>query len=412
MLRMGTNLEVVRVADWVEIAMFWGLPSLSLLLAGMAALMFAGNLPRFLRWRGGELSPTEEEPSISVLIPARNEAVGISQTITAVLANTGVVLEVVVLDDESTDGTADLVRAITAHDSRVRLLEGVELPDGWNGKQHACCRLAESAQYELLLFLDADVQLKPTALQQLTRRKAQYAQSGPAKGKPISLLSAFPNQETGSLLEKILIPIMHYILLCYLPFSRMRSRTDPGYAAGCGQVFVTDRDAYQRAGTHAAIRASRHDGIKLPKAYRQLGMLTDVVDGAGLANCRMYHGAGQVVRGLLKNANEGIANWRLLLPFTLLLAGANLLPYATLGYALVHYSRGDHSMAVWFAVVASLAAIFLSHLPRWVAAWKLPQTPLGAILHPVGVLLFLILQWWAFLMSLCGRQIAWRGRDT
>ncbi|WP_302118823.1 glycosyltransferase [Allorhodopirellula heiligendammensis] len=398
--------------DWFMVVMLWVLPLLSLLLASVAALMFAGNLPQFLRWRAGELSPTEEEPSISVLIPARNEATGITRTVNAVLANTGVVLEVVVLDDDSVDGTGELVQQIADQDPRVRLISSPELPAGWNGKQHACCRLAEAAQFDLLLFLDADVRLKPTALQQLTRRKAQYAETGPAKGKPIALLSAFPNQETGSLSEKMLIPMMHYILLCYLPFSRMRSRTDPGYAAGCGQVFVTDREAYQRSGTHAAIRATRHDGIHLPRIYRQNGMLTDCVDGAGLATCRMYHGAAQVVRGMLKNAHEGIANWRLLVPFTILLAGASLLPYVTLGYALVQYAAGDHRISIWFAALVSVAAIFLSHLPRWVAAWKLPQSPTGAFLHPVAIGLFLTLQWCAFVMHLCGQQIAWRGRDS
>ncbi|WP_246112978.1 glycosyltransferase family 2 protein [Allorhodopirellula solitaria] len=409
---METNLEFARVNDWFMIVMLWVLPAVALLLAGLAALMFSGNLPRFLRWRAGELSPTEEEPSISVLIPARNEAAGISDSVQAVLANTGVVLEVVVLDDDSSDSTAELVREIAQDDGRVRLLDGVTLPPGWNGKQHACCRLAEAAQFDLLLFLDADVRLKPTALQQLTRRKAQYADQGPAKGEPISLLSAFPNQETGSLFEKILIPMMHYILLCYLPFDRMRSRTDPGYAAGCGQIFVTDREAYQRSGTHAAIRTSRHDGLQLPRIYRQNGMLTDCVDGTGLANCRMYRGAGEVVRGLLKNAHEGIANWRLLMPFTVLLSGANVLPYVTLGYALVQYSDDNHGVAVWFAALTSFAAIILSHLPRWVAAWKLPQSPTGAFFHPLSIVLFLLLQWWAFFTHLCGKRVSWRGRDS
>lgn len=409
---MATNSEIERVGDWWMIVMFWFLPSLALLLAGLAAWMFVVNLPQFLRWRGGELSPAEEEPSISVLIPARNEAAGITRSVNAVLDNTGVVLEVVVLDDDSTDGTGDLVRQISAQDSRVRLLETVALPAGWNGKQHACHRLAQAAQYELLLFLDADVRLKPTALQQLTRRKAQTAQAGPAAGEPIALLSAFPNQETGTLLEKMLIPMMHYILLCYLPFSRMRSSTDPGFGAGCGQVFVTDRDAYQRAGTHAAIRETRHDGIRLPRIYRENGMLTDCVDGNELASCRMYQSASQVVQGLLKNAHEGIANGRLLLPFTILLGGANLLPYLTLGYALIQYRHGNHAVAVCFAVAASLAAILLSHFPRWAAAWKLSQSPTGAILHPIAVMLFLLLQWMAFFMHLGGRPIAWRGRNS
>ncbi|MCM2374245.1 glycosyltransferase [Aporhodopirellula aestuarii] len=398
--------------DWIVIVMLWALPSVALLLALIAGLMFAGNLPRFTRWRGGELSPEEEAPSISVLIPARDEEAGIRETVQAVLDNTGVVLEVVVLDDGSSDSTAEIVRTMSAEDPRVRLLDGIELPAGWNGKQHACFRLAESAQYEMFLFLDADVRLTPTALQQLTRRKSQYAIRGPAEGEPIALLSAFPHQETGTLLEKLLIPMMHYILLCYLPISRMRSSTHPAYAAGCGQLFVTDRESYQRCGTHEAIRSTRHDGLKLPKVYREQSMMTDCVDGTGLATCRMYTGAVAVVRGLLKNASEGIANRRLLLPFTILLGGANILPYFTLVYALTQRGHGTLSISYGFAVLASIGAIILSHLPRWVAARKFRQSVVGAIFHPIAVFIFLLLQWIAFFNHLRGKQIAWRGRST
>jgi len=400
------------MADWIDALLFWVLPIVSLLLAFLAAIMFAGNLALFTRWRGGELSPDEEEPSVSVLIPARDEAAGIGNCVSAVLANTGVVLEVVVLDDGSTDGTGEIVAEIGQADPRVRLVKGIALPTGWNGKQHACFRLASEARYELILFLDADVRLTPTALQQLTRRKAQYGVSGPAKDEPIALLSAFPKQETGTLFEKMLIPMMHYILLCYLPFSRMRASTHPAYASGCGQLFITDRQSYQRSGTHESIRASRHDGLMLPKKYREQGMLTDCVDGAALATCRMYTSAGTVVQGLLKNASEGIANRRLLVPFTVLLGGANLLPYVTLGYGWFRGNQDGHSVATIAAVSLSVGAIVLSHLPRWVATRKLRQSVLGAILHPFAIAVFLLLQWWAFFNSLRGKQVAWRGRQS
>lgn len=410
--------------------------TLSMLLAAFSAAMFAGNLPKFTRWRAGELSPVEEEPSISVLIPARDEAGGIRESIQCVLANTGVGLEVVVLDDGSTDGTGDIVRQIAAADDRVRLIEGIDLPKGWNGKQHACFRLAEAARFDLMLFLDADVRLTPTALQQLTRRKLQTLGNDHdpiTLGVPISLLSAFPKQETGTLLEKMLIPMMHFVLLCYLPFSRMRGSTHPAYASGCGQLFVTDRQSYQRAGTHEAIRATRHDGLKLPMAFRRNGMLTDCVDGTGLATCRMYTGAGEVINGLLKNASEGIANKRLLLPFTFLLGGANLLPWVcaavaagALSGALTESMAGGASngganndaasngpaasIAMQYVFVTSVFAIGLSYLPRLIAAKRFEQSWLGAMLHPAAIALFLILQWWAFFNSLRGKQVPWRGR--
>ena len=329
---------------------------------------------------------------------------------TAVLSNGktergDVTLEVVVLDDGSTDRTGEIVRRLEQQDDRVRLIEGIGLPDGWNGKQHACFRLAGEARYDHFLFLDADVRLAPTAIEQLMKRKLT-----PRGEHTIALLSAFPRQETGTILEKMLIPMMHFILLCYLPFSRMRGSAHPAYASGCGQLFLTDRESYQRAGTHEAIQASRHDGLKLPKAYRKHGMLSDCIDGTDIATCRMYRSAGEVIRGLLKNANEGIANKRLLLPFTFLLAVANLLPWFTLAYALTRGRTDINSTILLVAVLVSLMAIVQSFVPRLLGVVLLKQSWLGALLHPFAILLFLFLQWWAFANHLVGKQVTWRGR--
>ena len=87
----------------------------------------------------------------------------------------------------------------------------------------------------------------------------------------------------------------------------MRSSLQPGLGVGCGQWFMTSRDAYEKVGGHAAVKASLHDGIKLPRAYRAAGMMTDVCDATDLAVCRMYRSAGQVWNGLAKNAREGMA---------------------------------------------------------------------------------------------------------
>ena len=233
-------------------------------------------------------------------------------------------MEVVVLDDNSSDATAEIVKRIAQADERVRYFRGSPLPCGWNGKQHACKQLAELARHDRLVFLDADVRLRPDALKRLTDRQDE---SG------VALLSGFPHQETGTMLERWIIPLMHFILLGFLPLRRMRSSRQPAYAAGCGQLFMTRKMDYERAGTHEAIRASRHDGLKLPRAYRQAGLSTDVVDAAKLAECRMYRSAAEVVRGVLKNAIEGIANPRLIVPFSLLLLGGSVLPVVTLAWA-------------------------------------------------------------------------------
>lgn len=382
------------------------LPFVSVLLVLLAVFMFLANLPLFRAWRVDKRDDGEALSPISVLIPARNEANGIGAAIQSVLANEGIELEVVVMDDGSTDGTADIVRSFIQTDSRVRLLDGIELPEGWNGKQHACYRLAGAARNDGLLFLDADVRLQPDALVQLSRRKAR-----PVGDLDVGLLSAFPRQETGTLFEKMLIPMMHFILLCYLPFSRMRGSTQPAYASGCGQLFLTDKSSYQRAGTHEAIRASRHDGLKLPKAFRENGMLTDCVDGTDLATCRMYTSAGEVIRGLLKNANEGIANKRLLVPFTILLGGAHLLPWVTLAYAMGQWDLASSNTTLSIVIAVSVTVIMLGYIPRILGARHLNQSWLGVLLHPLAVLIFLVCQWWAFVNDLRGKKIAWRGRQ-
>jgi hypothetical protein len=371
---------------------------LALAIAGIVfglvpAAMFFSNLTLFARGLDEAADDDESIASISVLIPARNEADGIARSIDAARDSVGVDAEVVVLDDHSTDRTATIVKQIAERDSRVRYESGAALPPGWNGKQHACKQLAELASHSPMVFLDADVRLCPDAL----KRLAHYLQQSDSE-----LVSAFPHQETGTLLEKWLIPMMHFILLGFLPMARMRSGTHPAYAAGCGQLFITTSDAYQRAGTHEAIRQSRHDGLKLPRAYRSAGMKTDVIDGTALAECRMYRSALEVIRGVLKNAVEGIANPRLILPFSLLLLGGSVLPVITLVWSTLESQR--------LAILLSMVGVAISHLPRAVAAIRFRQSLLGVACHSLATLLFVALQWIALSNQLAGRQVAWRGR--
>lgn len=367
----------------------------SLVSAAIPALMFIANMPLFT-WSDAEVSDDRDDAhagAISVLIPARDEAGGIENSVTAALASDHVDVEVVVLDDHSTDETASIVRAMGQADGRVRYLAGRELPDGWNGKQHACWQLADAASHDRMVFLDADVRLAPTALARLIRRQDRTG---------VALLSAFPHQETGTWLEKWIIPMMHFILLGFLPFGRMRMHNDESLAAGCGQLFMTSKANYRRAGTHRAIQASRHDGVKLPRAYRQADLSTDVMDGSDLAQCRMYVGAAQVIRGVLKNAIEGIAAPRLIVPFTVMLVGGSVLPLVILAVSIATGATA----AMW----VSVAGVLLGHFPRAYAAVKFRQSILGVLCHAPATATFIVLQWIALANHLLGRQVAWRGR--
>lgn len=365
-----------------------------LALALVPAAVFAANLRAYR-----PLPPAGDGPipPISVLIPARDEEAGIGEALASILAGPSP-LEVVVLDDDSEDGTAEVVRSIAARDDRVRLVSGEGPPPGWNGKQHACWRLAHEARHDLFVFLDADVRLAPDALPRVARFMAD---SG------ADLASGIPRQVTASPMERLIIPLIHFVMLGFMPISSMRRTRIPSLSAGCGQLFVARREGYFEAGGHEAIRASRHDGIKLPRAFRAAGLRVDLFDATDAASCRMYRSAGEVWRGLSKNAGEGLAAPRLIGPMSAILLGGQVAPFVLTAAAALGGPRPWTTAEV--ALVA--AALVAAWLPRLVAAARYRQSWAGAALHPIGVTLLVLLQWNALARDLLGRPSTWKGRD-
>ena len=323
-------------------------------------------------------------PSVSVLIPARNEEANIAEACAAVLASEGVDLELIVLDDASTDRTPQILAGIT--DERLRAASAPPLPPGWSGKQHACHVLGGLARHELLVFVDADVRLAPDAVARMAGFMARH---------PIGLASGFPRQVTVTWTERLLLPLIHFMLLGFLPIAAMRVSRLPSLGAGCGQLFIARREAYRRAGGHAAIRASLHDGLTLPRAFRRAGESTDLFDAGGFARCRMYVNAPQVWEGLCKNATEGMAKPAALPLWTFILAGGQVLPAVLL---LVAPNLP--------AALALCCGIGL----RLVLAARFRQPMLSAILHPLGVAGVLAVQWWSLLRAARGGKASWRGR--
>lgn len=347
---------------------------------GLAMLPLALALDNLRRLRTP--APTAVRPCVSVLIPARNEEANIADALAAVFASQGVEVECCVLDDSSTDATPSILAACA--DPRLRVIAGSALPAGWSGKQHACWSLAAHAGHELMVFVDADVRLAPDALS----RMAGFMAAHPGLG----LASGFPRQITQSWAEMLLLPLIHLLLLGYLPIGRMERDAAPALGAGCGQLFIARRGAYFLAGGHAAIRASMHDGIMLPRAFRARGLMTGLFDATHLASCRMYNDAASVWEGLTKNATEGMAKPMALPVWTALLAGGHVLPFLLLPAPP--------------AVAACLCAWGL----RALLAARFRQSWVSVLLHPLGVLALLALQWVALARAALGVRATWRGR--
>lgn len=361
----------------------------SFTLAFWPAVQFTRNLGRYRRLAAADAGGSDGS-SASILIPARNEQTSIRDCVESALAAKHVHVEVVVLDDHSTDDTANIVRQIAAGDPRVRLLTGAKLPAGWAGKQFGCQQLGNAAKHEYLVFIDADVRLKPDAVARMIRFQKQTE---------CGLVSGVPLQVTGTLLEKLVIPLIHFLLMCYLPMGRMRQLRLPALGAGCGQLFLTTASAYRQVGGHEAIKRSFHDGVKLPRAYRRAGLWSDLFDATDVASCRMYHSAGQLWNGLAKNAGEGFGSARGIVPWTIFLVGGHVLPWCLLAV-----------VSTWWKALM-VAAILLSYYPRIVCALRFQQSWLGVALHPISMIILVAIQWYSLVRRVIGQPVGWKGRS-
>lgn len=367
---------------------------LALISLGLAAIPMALFLINLLVYRriAHSQMPVADRSSMSVLIPVRNEETNIRATLESILASTDAEFEILVLDDHSTDRTAAIVSEFVARTDRVRLESAPPLPVGWCGKQHACHVLAKHARHPLLVFMDADVRLAPDAL----KRMNQFMSRSKA-----ALASGVPRQELGTFSERLLLPLIHFMLLGFLPMCAMRRTRWPAMSAGCGQLFIARRDAYEQCGGHAMLPDSLHDGIKLPRVFRRAGFGTDLFDATDLATCRMYATNRETWNGLGKNATEGLAAPGTILPMTALLLGGQVLPVL-----LIALAPQLSTMALKLSVIAAICAF----IPRLIAVRRFDQ-PLGAaLLHPLGILALLTIQWLALAKKIAGQPMEWKGR--
>ena len=338
--------------------------------------------------------------AVSVLIPARNEAIGIAATLRTILTTRDIEFEVVVMDDGSTDGTDAAVLSLAEIDKRLRLERAPPLPPGWNGKQHACWCLARVARNPILCFVDADVRLRSDCVV----RMADFLDNN-------SLVSGFPEQITGTFLEWMLLSLIHFLLLGFLPISRMRTTTEPGLGVACGQFVMVRANDYFASGGHSAIKLTMHDGLRLPRLLRRAGYKTDLADITNLASCRMYTSATEVWNGLAKNAVEGIGAPTLIIPVSILFFLGQILPFLNLSF-LIYQQINRSSTINWFHPYAliTLMTVLLVYLPRLLGVIRFNHDWRGAILHPFGVVLLLAIQWYALCRKIIGCKTTWRDR--
>ena len=237
-----------------------------------------------------------EEGEISILIPARNEALNLGECLGRAILQGAAVKEILIYDDHSTDTTPALIAEFVRQDNRIRLVPPVSLPSDWGGKNFACHQLASAALGEWLLFLDADAHLDKQAAARMLSE---------ARERQITFLSCWPALEMESFWEKMLLPMLNFMVFTIFPGPLSIRRWDRALGLAHGACLMTRRETYFAVGGHAAVRNAITEDIRLAQLWRERGEHGLCLDGTGTVSVRMYRTFVEIWNGFQKNFFPG-----------------------------------------------------------------------------------------------------------
>lgn len=357
------------------------------------------TLPRLARRHPNLVdAPAARGRLVSIIVPARNESSNIATVVQSILATHYEPIELIVVDDRSTDDTAAIVGRF--RDSRLHLLRGEELPHGWYGKPWACLQGYRKAKGELLLFTDADTRHAPDLLDRAV---------GELERVEADLLTVAPRQRCVSFWERVIMPQIWFLLsLRYHPDRVSRARRPRDVIAN-GQFILTTRSAYETAGTHSIVREEIAEDLALAQTYVQKGLRLRFAFAERLMETRMYRGLSQLVEGWSKNIYLGGRRsfpeepiMRSMVPVMLVLAMLYwLVPPALLLAGI--WVPGAAVLFTSMLLAVGLSVLFWAVICKGmeIPAWYGFSYPLGALMS-----LFIILRstWRG------ARKVEWRGR--
>ncbi len=369
-----------------------------------ACAMLRWNLRAFHTVAPAAPPASEEAPLISILIPARNEALRVTPCAVSLAKQEYPHYEVLFLDDQSDDGTSEVLRQLgysEAQGARLRLLHGTPLPEGWTGKGWACHQLAAAARGEYLLFLDADTEHTPQMLASLLAH---------ARATRASLLSAWPHLITRSWSERLILPLLPMALTSYPHAWLQRLQADParaarfprwlrrGLGAANGQCLFFERAAYDKIGGHAAVKHHLVEDVALGREVTLRigeGLRLINANGRRISRVRMYTRFSEVWEGFTKNIRAAFEN-----SLWLYLCGG---VWTVLVY-LLPFALAITAFSGWVAMEVGLIYLLRAMLARaFRTSW------VGALFHPValGLMVLIALNSWR---RSAGSGVFWKGR--
>ncbi|HUF13878.1 MAG TPA: glycosyltransferase [Longimicrobiales bacterium] len=364
----------------------------------LLALLGAGSLLRWPRLRRYRCA--QEGPRVSVIVPARNEAGNISACLGALMSSSYTNREIIVVDDRSTDGTGDIVRALEARsEESIRLVEGEEVPQGWCGKPWACWQGYRAASGGVLLFTDADTRHE-TELLARTLSALEEEQ--------VDLLTVLPEQTLLTFWERSVMPHMLFMLGVRYRASLVNRTRNPLHVVANGQYIMMPRASYEAIGGHEALKREVVEDLRLAQRVVESGRRLFVVHAEEFMQTRMYRSLSGIVEGWSKNVAIGsrYSVGGALRPFVTWLIVAFLLvawvfPPAVMITDL--FAPVSDRLVLW-----SLGATILS-LAFWMLVnLRMRVPPLYSLIYPVGAVVAAVI---VTRSAMRGRRVTWKGRN-
>lgn len=366
-----------------------------LIFESIILLVMFSNL-RVVRRLGDFPDPTHW-PSVSVLVPARNEENNIESCVQSLLNQDYPNLQIWVLDDHSTDNTWQILTRLAACNSQLKILKGESLPPGWLGKHWACHQLAQAVDTDLLLFTDADTRHHPA-----TVRKSVSALTA----DQLDMLTALPREEVITWGEKLIVPLISWSIFTFVPLWLAYRLPYSILSAAIGQFMLFRREAYRQIGGHEAVRQHAVDDLALGRRIKVHRLRWRLLDGTQHVYCRMYRNFGEVYEGISKNLFAAfeygvpqflfVWNW---------LGFVFWMPLLILLLPLFGWPIGPLPIALALTAVGLALFLWGIHHLRFGYPWYL------ALLYPITILLAVTIAIRSMALALTNRA-TWKGRTV
>jgi chlorobactene glucosyltransferase len=322
---------------------------------------------------------------ISICIPARNEEQNIKNILTDILIQSYSNFEILVLDDNSEDNTFNIITAISKINKNVQVISGDPLPSRWTGKNWACHQLSQKANGNILFFIDADCRLSPWAIESSAAYMDYYS---------LDMLSAFPVQRMNSLSEKIIVPIMDWILLTFLPLQLVYLSSRASLVAANGQFIAFKKEAYNVIGGHKSVANKIVEDMELARNIKKAKLKMMTFLGNNTLKCRMYKSFTDAFVGFSKNFFPGFNTKPFM--FIVILLCLNML--YTFSFILLIFYK--YFMII--IVLILLQRVFISATNK--------QNPLhNIILHPIQMIMMTLIGLNSIYKTKKG-SLEWKGR--